>query len=424
MLTSIIGSALGLGAGNLAGRSVKPGELDLDLGPNENLEQLLDLSFGGLGDYRNRADQVFAPNPDAADTFQGLVDNTLKEVASGQKGINVANDLLQGFIARNNLAGGNTQINALNQRYIQEILPGQQSKAVERAFENTLGRAPTGSELAKYTDRLAGGGYTPFDVTSDLTLSQEYKDKYGSGGALDAYYDSYYGKRGTVSKEVTPEEKQEYQQSQARPTLDAISQRYGLGADFGGYDTYKAKQYGYSDQEILNYLDANRGKLAGVNAEITSPDSLYRQLKEGRFSGYVKPGLGMVPIDRGADASWTRMLEQQASAIPYKGPETKEVLGEDRTFKFQPDNFTDALYKKAGMERPEATEVTGTIAEIEAAQQQRRDDRKYLYNSGLKSLQGDIDKDLLRIRESSRLKVAQTQGTYGMLAGLAQGVFS
>jgi hypothetical protein len=132
----------------------------------------------------------------------------------------------------------------------------------------------------------------------------------------------------------------------------------------------------------------------------------------------------MVPIDRGVDASWTRMMDQQASAIPYKGPETKEALGEERTFKFTPDNFTEKLYEKAGMTRPEATEITGSVAEIETAQQQRRDDRKYLYNSGLKALQGDIDKDLLRIRESSKLRIAKTQGQYGMLAGMAGSLFS
>ena len=421
--------SLGIGAagaafGGAAGGSVKPAEVDLDLGENEVLKELLDLSQGTLQGYQERGDQVFAPNPDAADEFQNYFDNQLKYVAGGQQGINAANDLLQGYIAKNNLAGGNNQINALNQRYIQEILPGQQSKAVERAFENTLGRAPTGSELAKYADRLSGGGYTDSDVVTDLSLSQEYKDKYGTGGALDAYYDSYYGKRGTVQKGLTAEEKQEYQRSQALPTLDAISERYGLGSDFGGYDTYKAKQYGYSDQEIIDYLDANRGKLAGVNAEINNPDSLYKQLKTGGFTSYVKPGLGMVPIDRGVDASWTRMMDQQASAIPYKGPETKEALGEERTFTFTPDNFTEELYAKAGMTQPEATEITGSIAEIETAQQQRRDDRKYLYNSGLKALQGDIDKDLLRIRESSKQRIAKTQGQYGMLAGIAGGLFS
>ena len=64
------------------------------------------------------------------------------------------------------------------------------------------------------------------------------------------------------------------------------------------------------------------------------------------------------------------------------------------------------------------------IAEIEDFQQQRRDERKYLYNSGLTSLQGDIDKSLQRIKDQGRERLAVIQGQYGMVQGLAAGLFS
>ena len=64
----------------------------------------------------------------------------------------------------------------------------------------------------------------------------------------------------------------------ARQSLFDIANQYGQGSDFGHYDTEIAKQQGYSNQDILDFLDANHGKLAAGN-KAGGQDGLYDELK-------------------------------------------------------------------------------------------------------------------------------------------------
>ena len=64
----------------------------------------------------------------------------------------------------------------------------------------------------------------------------------------------------------------------ARQSLFDIANQYGQGSDFGHYDTEIAKQQGYSNQDILDFLDANPGKLAAGN-KAGGQDGLYDELR-------------------------------------------------------------------------------------------------------------------------------------------------
>ena len=64
----------------------------------------------------------------------------------------------------------------------------------------------------------------------------------------------------------------------ARQSLFDIANQYGQGSDFGHYDTEIAKQQGYSNQDILDFLDANPGKLAAGN-KAGGHDGLYDELR-------------------------------------------------------------------------------------------------------------------------------------------------
>jgi len=66
----------------------------------------------------------------------------------------------------------------------------------------------------------------------------------------------------------------------ARQSLFDIANQYGQGSDFGHYDTEIAKQQGYSNQDILDFLDANPGKLAAGN-KAGGQDGLYDELRGG-----------------------------------------------------------------------------------------------------------------------------------------------
>lgn len=79
----------------------------------------------------------------------------------------------------------------------------------------------------------------------------------------------------------------------SRQSLSEIASQYGQGSDFGHYDTQIARQQGYSDQEIIDYLDANPNKLAAGN-KAGGQDGLYDELKGGSvdFGKSVKVNRG------------------------------------------------------------------------------------------------------------------------------------
>ena len=389
--------------------------------PNEKLEEIVDSAFGGLDAARNFGNSAFTTSAqrqqNALASYDDYRNNLLFGVQTGRVGPTTAGLQLQNFIQSNDLFDLDERfgddLNAINRLYSKAVVPKQNEEQVKRAVENVLGREATGNELLKYTARFEGGipGYDYQSLLGDLSQTQEYKDKFGTGGALDAYYDAYYGKRLKETVAVPEGEQQEYQ----RPSLDAIRKRYGLGEDFGGYDVLKARQAGYSDDELVDYLKQNPNYLAGDNV-VGGSNDVIRELERGSLKLVdTYTGKGLVPIDRGE----TPDFAYQDAAGP-----TKEVITDQREVKFAPDSFSKKARRRAGLKPIDDYTFTGTIAEIEDFQQQRRDERKYLYNSGLTSLQGDIDKSLQRIKDGGRERLAVIQGQYGMVQGLAAGLFS
>lgn len=70
------------------------------------------------------------------------------------------------------------------------------------------------------------------------------------------------------------------------------------------------------------------------------------------------------------------------------------------------------------------TEVTGTVAEIEQAQQKLRARDEFAYNSGLLKLQGQIDSDIQKIRNKGTRDVAELSSKSAIYGGLTSGFFS
>jgi len=64
----------------------------------------------------------------------------------------------------------------------------------------------------------------------------------------------------------------------AKQSLFDIANQYGQGSDFGHYDAEIAKGQGYSNQDILDFLDSNPGKLAAGNKS-GGQDGLYDELR-------------------------------------------------------------------------------------------------------------------------------------------------
>ena len=79
-------------------------------------------------------------------------------------------------------------------------------------------------------------------------------------------------------------------------SLADISKRYGKYTTFGHKDYEVAKQQGYSDQDILNWLNQDLGRLHERNRP-GGPDGLYDEISRGAVDLSKK-----VDIDRGAPA--------------------------------------------------------------------------------------------------------------------------
>ena len=108
------------------------------------------------------------------------------------------------------------------------------------------------------------------------------------------------------------------------------------------------------------------------------------------------------------------------------GKQTVDTAGKktgQRTFNFS-SNLLPALkgdaLDRAGVSLPSFGSVTGTPAELEEQIQNVRDSRQFLYSAGLTNLQGEIDKEVQKLKTegSKELAKIQSQGSiYNTLVG-------
>lgn len=109
------------------------------------------------------------------------------------------------------------------------------------------------------------------------------------------------------------------------PDLTSLAQQYGQSSLFGGQDYLKAKEQGYSDEEILGYLRQNPSMLADVN-------------KQGQFKGlYEQIARGEVDTSKAVTRDYARQMAdftpteegQQVfkEAYKYTAPEISTSFG-------------------------------------------------------------------------------------------------
>lgn len=104
--------------------------------------------------------------------------------------------------------------------------------------------------------------------------------------------------------------------------------------------------------------------------------------------------------------------------------EGKKVKTDKRTYTFDTSfepTYTSSLGTETGLSFGEgATTITGNISQIEEAIQAQRQKRQFMYDSGLTKLQGQIDKDIQKIKNEGGEEVAKIQAQsnlYGQLLG-------
>jgi len=155
-------------------------------------------------------------------------------------------------------------------------------------------------------------------------------------------------------------------------------------------------------------------------------------------AGQSQMGLGRTIGDVEQDIQATAEYKKQrpGSAFEaemearYGGPVLDETGTRTGRYKFNfgggtlPQLSSD-LVAKAGVKTPDfiGKEFTGSAEEIESAKQSKNNYETFMYNSGLKSLEGNIQTELTKLQTEAQLKIGRQSQQAGLLQGLV-GSFS
>ena len=114
----------------------------------------------------------------------------------------------------------------------------------------------------------------------------------------------------------------------------------------------------------------------------------------------------------------------------YYGDQTRDEEGNRtglRTLKFDEafmPSYDGDLSADTGVTMPTFGDFTGNVAQLEEYTQSMRQARSFAYNAGLTNLQGNIDKELTKMKTESAEKQKEIGGFYGLAASLGQGMFA
>ena len=114
----------------------------------------------------------------------------------------------------------------------------------------------------------------------------------------------------------------------------------------------------------------------------------------------------------------------------YYGEQTRDEEGNRtglRTLKFDEafmPSYDGDLSGDTGVTMPTFGDFTGNVAQLEEYTQSMRQARSFAYNAGLTNLQGNIDKELTKMKTESAEKQKEIGGFYGLAASLGQGMFA
>lgn len=123
-----------------------------------------------------------------------------QQLRTGLIGFGEAQQYLQDYTSRYELAGKEGDASSLAKLYSEEIAPGRFQTGLGAAYEEILGRQATEEEATKGLERFKGGYYQSVaDLKESLYKSQEYQKKFNKS-YLDSYYDTMFGQELTDEK--------------------------------------------------------------------------------------------------------------------------------------------------------------------------------------------------------------------------------
>ena len=114
----------------------------------------------------------------------------------------------------------------------------------------------------------------------------------------------------------------------------------------------------------------------------------------------------------------------------YYGEQTRDEEGNRtglRTLKFDEafmPSYDGDLSGDTGVTMPTFGDFTGNVAQLEEYTQSMRQARSFAYNAGLTNLQGNIDKELTKMKVESAERQKAIGGFYQLASSVGQGLFA
>jgi hypothetical protein len=213
----------------------------------------------------------------------------------------------------------------------------------------------------------------------------------------------------------------------AQKLIEDYNTKYDLAPDVNDYTGITDAYSKFAPKKREAELSSAYQRLLGrpINAgELTAGQS---QLALGRTIGDIEKDIESTSEYKKARPGSAFEAEQEAR---YGGPVLDATGARTGKYKFNfgtgtlPQLSAD-LTSKTGITAPGfiGKEFTGSAEEIADARDSKNNYETYMYNSGLKSLEGNIQTELTKLQTEGQIKVGKQQEQYGLLKGLV-GAFS
>jgi hypothetical protein len=211
----------------------------------------------------------------------------------------------------------------------------------------------------------------------------------------------------------------------SRSTLEEIAKRYGLGDDFGHYDYEKAVEEGYSKQEILNWLNEDKSRLAPGNRP-GGADGLYDQI----LSGNINTKQSNV-LDRGAVPT-TQAGTDSFTPAAFDFDQTSQLSAQDAAEQYalqelinKGNAYTQGVLASASMYGDDADTLQQQIASTAQERANKYDsfmDAYAMTTSQAIKTQGDVN--IKELDNAGRLAVTESAGAWNAANSAVEGEYA
>jgi len=213
----------------------------------------------------------------------------------------------------------------------------------------------------------------------------------------------------------------------AQKLIEDYNTKYDLAPDANDYTSITDAYSKFAPKQRDVQLSSTYQNLLGrpiTPAELTAGQS---KMALGRTIGDIERDIEASSEYKKGRPGSAFEAEQEAR---YGGPVLDATGARTSKYKFNfgtgtlPQLSAD-LTGKTGITAPGfiGKEFTGSAEEIADARDSKNNYETYMYNAGLKSLEGNIQTELTKLQTEGQMKVGKQQEQYGLLKGLV-GAFS